>query len=122
MNCPKACSAIVAIVLTAFIGNPIRETVTADNIAIVVGVIITHRSDKAVFITRDDFYCGLHVEGITPCFPFSIKSKIKIRNSSTPVPFEFSAIGVLQIKVEFIGATGDSGKIALELKDFRYSR
>lgn len=44
-----------------------------------------------------------------------------MRNSTTPIPFDFSASGVLQLRVEFVCdfliATGD-----IKIKDFRYSK
>ncbi len=47
-----------------------------------------------------------------------------LRNSTNPIPFEFSALGVLQLKVEFICATDASipQSFSLELKEFRYSK
>lgn len=44
----------------------------------------------------------------------------KMRNSTTPIPVEFSASDVLQLKVCFIGSGGSNCNI--KIKDFRYSK
>ena len=45
-----------------------------------------------------------------------------MRNATTPIPFDFSASGVLQLKVEFISNGGLNDICNIKLKDFRYSK
>jgi hypothetical protein len=45
-----------------------------------------------------------------------------LRNSTNPIPFEFSVQGVLQLRVEFIASNLHGAISSLELVNFRYSR
>ena len=46
-----------------------------------------------------------------------------LRNSTEPIPFNFSVQGALQLEVEFIGVgTHGSDICVIDLKDFRYTR
>lgn len=45
-----------------------------------------------------------------------------MRNSTTPIPFDFSASGVLQLRVEFVSNSNSYETRNIKIKDFRYSK